>query len=42
MVGSGSKLDWTVKENRLILTTPDASEMDEIATVFKVDFRKAI
>lgn len=40
VVGSGAKLKWSVKENKLVLTTPATSEMDEIATVFKVEFKK--
>ena len=39
VVGSGSKLKWSIDGDQLILTTPAASEMDEIATVFKVQFK---
>ncbi|MDX2432360.1 MAG: alpha-L-fucosidase C-terminal domain-containing protein, partial [Bacteroides sp.] len=39
VLGSGAKLKWTVDGDKLVLNTPDASQMDEIATVFKVQFR---
>jgi alpha-L-fucosidase len=38
VVGSRAKLEWSVKDDKLILTTPDTSKMDEIATVFLVEF----
>jgi alpha-L-fucosidase len=40
VVGSGVALKWVVNNNKLTLTTPDASAMDELATVFKVEFEK--
>ncbi len=39
VLGSGARLKWSVKNNRLTLTTPDSSEMDEFATVFKIEFK---
>ncbi|WP_167607566.1 alpha-L-fucosidase [Maribellus sediminis] len=38
VVGSGEELKWSASENKLTLTTPSAEAMDEIATVFKVEF----
>ena len=38
VLGSGVALKWVVNNNKLTLTTPDASAMDELATVFKVEF----
>jgi alpha-L-fucosidase len=38
VLGSGVDLKWSVTDNILTLTTPDASDMDELATVFKIDF----
>jgi alpha-L-fucosidase len=38
VVGSGVDLKWSVANNKLTLTTPSASLMDEMATIFKVDF----
>ncbi|MDX2301976.1 MAG: alpha-L-fucosidase [Microscillaceae bacterium] len=38
MVGSGLELKWSVNNQKLTLITPKASDMDELATVFKIDF----
>lgn len=38
VLGSGVELKWSVKDNKLTLTTPDSSDLDELATVFKIDF----
>ncbi len=39
VVGSGIELKWKVKNNKLTITAPSkASDMDELATVFKVEF----
>ncbi|HPR30587.1 MAG TPA: hypothetical protein PLK12_00770 [Prolixibacteraceae bacterium] len=37
VVGSGVDVKWTKNEDVLFLTTPASSDMDELATVFKVD-----
>lgn len=37
IVGSKSKLKWSQSGDKLSITTPAASEMNEIATVFKVE-----
>ncbi len=39
VLGSAVDLKWTVTDKKLTLTTPEASAMDEIATVFRVDFK---
>lgn len=36
MLGSETKIDWSVEDERLVVTVPQASEMSEIANVFKV------
>lgn len=38
VVGSDADLKWSVTDNKLIFKTPDTSTMDELATVFKVEF----
>lgn len=38
VVGSGAELEWSVADSVLTFTTPAASEMDSIATVFDVEF----
>ncbi len=38
VVGSDAELEWTKTGDVLTLITPDSSEMDELATVFKVEF----
>lgn len=38
VVGSSAELEWSVKDGQLIVNTPSASEMNKIATVFKVEF----
>ncbi|MDA3833632.1 MAG: hypothetical protein PF495_09565, partial [Spirochaetales bacterium] len=38
VVGSGVELKWSKTDDILSLTTPDSSEMDELATVFKIEF----
>jgi alpha-L-fucosidase len=37
VVGSGAELQWSRTNDILTLTTPEASAMDEMATVFKVE-----
>ena len=39
VVGSGVELKWSVKDNKLTITTPDSSDMDELATVFRIDLK---
>lgn len=38
VVGSGAKLKWSQNNEKLTITTPQASDMDELATVFRIDF----
>jgi alpha-L-fucosidase len=38
VVGSGVELKWSIANDVLTLTTPGSSDMNEIATVFKVEF----
>jgi len=38
VVGSGVELKWSVTDGRLTIKTPNSTAMDEIATVFKIDF----
>jgi alpha-L-fucosidase len=38
VVGSGVELKWSVTDGKLTIKTPNSAEMDEIATVFKIDF----
>ncbi len=38
VLGSGVDLKWSVTDNKLTLTTPNSCDMNELATVFKVDF----
>lgn len=38
VVGSGKDLKWSIAGGVLVLETPEASAMDETATVFKVEF----
>lgn len=38
VVGSGVELNWSANDGSITLTTPGASDMDPIATVFKVEF----
>jgi len=38
VVGSGAELKWSKTSDVLTITTPDASEMDDLATVFNVEF----
>jgi alpha-L-fucosidase len=38
VVGSGAELKSSLVNNVLTITTPSASEMDELATVFKIEF----
>lgn len=40
IVGSGSELEWSKNGNVLTVKTPASSEMNELATVFKVEFEK--
>jgi alpha-L-fucosidase len=41
VIGSQVELKWSVKEgNVLILQTPDSTDMDELATVFRIEFEK--
>lgn len=39
LVGNDMDLKWKVSDNKLIITTPDSSKMDELTTVFKVEFK---
>jgi len=39
VVGSDAELEWNVEADQLVITIPAASEMDETATVFRVEFR---
>ena len=39
LVGSGTAVDFAVEGQEVILRTPAATEMDEIATVFRVDLQ---
>ncbi|AUP78006.1 alpha-L-fucosidase [Flavivirga eckloniae] len=39
LVGSKTEIKWSIDGDNLTVTTPEASEMDEIATVFKVAFK---
>lgn len=39
VLGSHSDLEWRSSSDKLFITTPDASAMDELATVVKVDFK---
>jgi alpha-L-fucosidase len=38
VVGSGAELKWSLANNVLTLTTPGSPDMNEITTVFKVEF----
>jgi alpha-L-fucosidase len=38
VVGSGVELTWAVSGEGLVITTPGADKMDEITTVFKIEF----
>jgi alpha-L-fucosidase len=38
VLGSSVDLKWSVTDKKLTITTPDSADMDEIATVFKIDF----
>lgn len=38
VVGSETELKWVLVENKLTLQTPDATKMDEFATVFRIEF----
>jgi alpha-L-fucosidase len=38
VVGNDTDLKWSVADKKLTLTTPPSSQMDELATVFKVEF----
>ncbi len=39
VVGTGVNLKWTLKQNKLSFVTPGANAMDDLATVFKIDFQ---
>lgn len=39
VVGSNTPLEWAIKDKKLVVTTPDSSAMDEIATVLKVELK---
>ena len=39
VVGSGKTLDWVAEGQELRIVTPRASQMNDIATVFKVEFQ---
>lgn len=38
LVGSEVELRWSVAGNKVTLQTPDATDMDELATVFRIEF----
>jgi alpha-L-fucosidase len=38
VVGSEVDLKWSLTDSTLTLTTPNSSDMDELATVFKIEF----
>ncbi len=41
VLGTGTQLAWHIEEHverEVVISTPDASEMNEIATVFKIEF----
>jgi alpha-L-fucosidase len=38
VVGSEAALKWSVAGNKLTLQTPDSTEMDALATVFRIEF----
>ncbi len=38
VVGSDAELRWSMNGNKLTLQTPSASDMDELATVFRIEF----
>jgi alpha-L-fucosidase len=40
VVGSGVELKWSINGDVLSVITPSSSEMDEMATVFKIDFEQ--
>jgi alpha-L-fucosidase len=40
VVGSGVEVEWSKTGDVLTITTPGISEMDELATVFKVEFKQ--
>ncbi len=39
VVGSKVKLKWSLKDKKLTIKTPEALDMDELATVFRIDFK---
>ena len=40
VVGSGAELKWSLSNTTLTLVTPRSSDMDEVATVFKIAFEQ--
>lgn len=38
VVGSGAEVKWSLANDVLTLTTPGSSDMDETATIFKIEF----
>ena len=38
VVGSGVEVKWSETDNKLTIKTPNSNQMDEIATVFRIDF----
>jgi alpha-L-fucosidase len=38
VLGSGVELKWSVNGDKLTVKTPNSTDMDEMATVFKIDF----
>lgn len=38
VVGSEAELKWSVAENKLTIQTPGATDMDDLATVFRIEF----
>jgi len=38
VVGSEKELKWSMAGKKLALQTPESTDMDELATVFKIEF----
>ena len=38
VVGSDVELKWSLEGNKLTLQTPDSTDMDELTTVFRIEF----
>ncbi len=37
LVGSDAEISWEIKGDQVVINTPDATEMNELATVFKIE-----